>query len=149
MVYRDPADAFQIQAPEWMRDVTGPASGQDQLLRVAVINPSVQTTVVQVIVTSLQQGTNLADFADSAAGRLAQLPGFERITDRRTATLGGQPAERIDWAASTGRSVFVEREYLVVRGGRGYVVSLDTTPNLWGPDTELFAQITPRFRFLP
>ena len=147
--YLDPGDAFQLQAPVWMRDVTQQASAQNPLLRVAVINPAVTTTGVQVIVAPLDPGTTLGSFTATTLQRLSQIPGFVGVSAQRSATLDGEPAELIDWSATSGGSTVVEREYLVVRGNRGYVVAMDTTPALWAPDMKLFAQITSRFSFVP
>jgi hypothetical protein len=130
-----------------MNDVTGQAAAQNPLVRAAVISPFVQTTVIQVLVVPLDAGTTLDAFASTTAGRLALIPGFKGISHRETTTLGGQAARRFDWSASSGGATMIEREYLVVRDGRGYVLSIDTTPAPRDADFAMFAKVAQRFGF--
>jgi hypothetical protein len=149
LVFRDPVGGFELQAPAWMRDISDLAREQNALVRVAVVNPMVQTTVAQVLVVPLAAGTTLPAFVDTTETRLGQIPGFRGISHRAATTLSGQPADRFDWSATSGSAELVEREYLAVRDGRGYVVSIDTTPNPRAADFDLFDKIVARFRFLP
>ncbi len=149
IVYRDGTDGFELQAPEWMKDVTSSAVAQNPLVRAAIENPLLPTTRVQVLVVPLHPGTSLDAFASSTASRLAQIPGIGDVSAATTAALSGVTAKTLDWSASSNGFTLIEREYLVVRDGRGYVLSMDTTPKPHEADFELFAKLVPRFRFLP
>ena len=147
IVYSDPLNGFSFQAPVWMDDGTSDAMGQDPLVRVQVYNPLVTTTTSQVLVTALQPGTTLPQFVARTVSRLDQIPGFRGVQERRRATLGGKPATLIDWSASSNGATLIEREYLVVLDGKGYVVSMDTTPTPRDADFHTFALMMDRFRF--
>jgi hypothetical protein len=146
-VYTDAADGFALQAPAWMNDVTQQAAAQNPLVRTAVGSPFLSSTLIQVLVVPLDAGTTLDTFASTTASRLSQFPGFAGVTGREHTSLGGAPAERFDWSASSNGSKLIEREYLVVRNGRGYVLSIDTTPTPRQADFEMFAKVAARFGF--
>ena len=147
IVYTDPLNGFSFQAPSWMNDATSDAMAQDPLVRVQVYNPLVTTTTSQVLVTSLDPGTTLGAFVSRTVSRLGQLPGFGGVRNRRATTLDGEPAVMLDWSATANGATLIEREFLVVRDGKGYVVSIDTTPTPREADFETFALMLDRFRF--
>ncbi len=130
-----------------MNDVTHRAAAQNPLVRAAVVSPFIGTTLIQVLVVPLDAGMTLDGFASITASRLAQIPGFQGVTDQVATDLGGRPARRFDWSASSNGSKLIEREYLVVRDGRGYVLSIDTTPTPRQADFQMFAKVAARFGF--
>jgi len=146
-VYTDDDAGFALQAPAWMNDVTPQAAAQNPLVRTAVVSPFLSSTLIQVLVVPLDAGTSLDTFASTTASRLSQVPGFAGVTGRESTSLGGIPAERFDWSASSNGAKLIEREYLVVRNGRGYVLSIDTTPKPRVADFQMFAKVAARFGF--
>jgi hypothetical protein len=146
-VYADGADGFALQAPAWMTDVTQQAAAQNPLVRAAVVSPFLSTTLIQVLVVPLDAGTTLDGFVSTTTTRLSQIPGFQGVTGQVSTQLGGQPARRFDWSASSNGSKLIEREYVVIRKGRGYVLSIDTTPTPRQADFQMFAKVAARFGF--